>query len=206
MPAFTTCIAGPIVPFSASLNLDSVLRSRPAIRVMLNFDFKKSSRKCCVSDREFQPGEELYSALIECDDGATERRDYSVENWPGPQENHIGWWKSRVPELGKGRVFWAPKQVLLAYFEHVHAQPESADIAFVTSLLLIQKKILTMEADGEDDSRMRLRDRNTKTLYDVPVVDIEPERLTAIQNELSERLFMDQPDGADSDLVELPNE
>jgi hypothetical protein len=173
---------------------------------MLNFDFKKSSRKCFVCDREFQPGEELYSVLVERDDGTTERRDYSVENWPGPQEDHIGWWKSRVPEIGKGRIFWAPKAVLLSYFEHVHGQAASADIAFVTALLLLQKKILTLEADGDDDSTMRVRDRNTNTLFEVNVVEIEPGRLTEIQNELSERLFMDQPDGVDSDLVELPHD
>jgi hypothetical protein len=173
---------------------------------MLNFDFKKGSRKCYVSGREFQPGEELYSVLVEGDDGATERRDYSLENWPGPQENHIGWWKSQVPEVGKGRVFWAPTPVLLAYFEHVHSQPGAEDIAFVTALLLLQKKILALETDGEDETRMKLRDRNSNTQFDVPVVDIMQERLTAIQNELSERLFMDQPEGAESDLVDLPNE
>lgn len=179
---------------------------RPKNRVMLNFDFKKSSRKCFVSGREFQPGEELYSVLAECDDGTTERRDYCVENWPGAQPDHIGSWKSRVPELGKGRVFWAPRKVLLAYFEHVHKQPASADIAFVTSLLLIQKKILTLESAGEDETTMRLRDRNTNTVFDVPVLEIEPKRLTEIQSELSERLFMDQPERAESDLVEVPDE
>ena len=81
---------------------------------MLKFDFKKSSRKCFESEREFQPGEEFYSALFECDDGSTERRDFSSDHWDGPTDETIGWWKSRVPELGKGRVYWAPKKVLLS--------------------------------------------------------------------------------------------
>lgn len=173
---------------------------------MLNFDFKKNSRKCCVSDREFQPGEELYSVLVECDDGTTERRDYSLENWPGPQENHLGWWTSRVPELGKGRVFWAPKEVLLAYFEHVRGQPASEDLAFVTALLLIQKRILILESDGEDETRLKLRDRVSKTRYEVAVVEIEPQRLAAIQDELAERLFMDQPEEAESEVVDFSDD
>ena len=48
---------------------------------MLNFDFKKSTRKCSQCEREIKPGEDFYSALIELDDGATERRDFAVENW-----------------------------------------------------------------------------------------------------------------------------
>ena len=160
---------------------------------MLNFDFRKSSRKCCQSEREFQPGEEFYSALLECEDGTTERRDFCIENWDGPPENCLGWWKSRVPDLGKGRVYWAPKDVLLAYFDHVRSHPQKADIAYVTALLLAQKKILMIEDDGGDSSKFVLNNRATKETIEIPVVEIEPTRLTEIQDELSERLFRDQP-------------
>ncbi|MFK7767734.1 MAG: hypothetical protein AB8B55_10975 [Mariniblastus sp.] len=166
---------------------------------MLKFDFKKSNRKCFESERQFQPGEEFYSALFECDDGSTERRDFSSDVWNGPTEDTIGFWKSRVPELGKGRIYWAPKKVLLAYFEHVLSNESSADVAFVTGLLLAQKKILSLEDDGGDDSRLVLLNRNDKTTFEVPVVDIEPKRLVEIQNELSDRLFMDQPIDPDVD-------
>lgn len=173
---------------------------------MLQFDFRKSGRRCTNCEREFKPGEELFSALVECDDGSTERHDICESDWAGPTEDHIGWWKSRIPEIGKGRVYWAPKHVLLSYFEHVYGQPASADIAFVTSLLLIQKKILTQESDDIDDEKMRLKDRSSKNYYDVAVVDIPPERLSVIQQELSERLFMDQPEDADTDVAEIPND
>lgn len=160
---------------------------------MLNFDFKKSSRKCFKSEREFQPGDVFFSTLIDGDDGSTERRDYSVENWGGPSKDCIGWWKSSVPELGKGRVYWAPKNVLLAYFEHVQTSPQTVDIAFVTGLLLAQKKILSIvDADG-DDANLVLHCRSSRVTYTVPVADVSPQRLNEIQDELSERLFMDQP-------------
>ena len=160
---------------------------------MLNFDFKKSSRKCFQSEREFQPGEDFFSVLLECDDGSTERRDYSVDHWNGPPDDCIGWWKCRVPELGKGRVYWAPKKVLLAYFEHVSSSPQTADIAFVTGLLLVQKKILSLVDDDSDPENMVLFSRSSKTNYKLPVTDVSPQRLSEIQDELSERLFMDQP-------------
>jgi len=174
---------------------------------MLNFDFKKSSRKCCQSEREFQPGDEFYSALIEGEDGSTERRDYGTDQWDGLPDDCIGWWKSSVPEIGKGRVYWAPKNVLLAFFEHVHRSPQTADVAYITGILLVQKKVLTMEDDGGGDaSKMFLRNRSSKEAYELSVAEVTPARLAEIQDELAERLFTDQPVAADSDVkgVEEP--
>lgn len=171
---------------------------------MANFDVKKSNRKCYESDRAFQPGEEFISALLESENGQTERRDFGLEHWNEPPENCIGWWKCSVPETGKGKIYWAPKQVLIAYFEHVRTHKATLDIAYVAGLLLSQKRILKLVDDGGDNSIIRLQDHSTKTVYEIPVEEISPERLVEIQNELSEKLFMDQPmdyeNDPDSDL------
>ncbi len=166
---------------------------------MVNFDFKKSSRKCFDTERSFQPGEEYISVLVELSQGETERRDFGMEVWSGPPEDCIGWWKCCVPELGKGKVYWAPKSILLAYFNHVNESPETSDIAFVTALLLSQKRILKLQDNGGDESIICLKDASSKAVFEVAVVDIEPPRLREIQNELSERLFMDQPFDVDAD-------
>lgn len=167
---------------------------------MLSFDFKKSSRKCSKSDREFQPGETFYSELVEAGDG-TERRDYSQENWQGPDEDSIGWWKSQVPELNKGKVYWAPKNILLAYFDHIKQNEACQDLTYVTALLLVQKKIFTLMDDGGDSSHLFVKNRSDKNEHVIPVIEVSPERLQEIQAELSERLFMDEPvDSNESDL------
>ncbi len=170
---------------------------------MLNFDFKKSSRKCSASERALQPGEHFYSALFEVGDG-TERRDFCEEVWEGPPEDCIGWWKAKIPEAGKGKVYWAPRHVLLAYFEYVNGQSAQADIAFIAGLLLTQKKILMLEESFEEDGAefMQLKNRKDNESYQVLVVDVEPKRLAEIQEELAERLFMDEPYDADSELEE----
>ena len=164
---------------------------------MLNFEIKKSTRKCDESGRDFEPGEVFFSALIENEDGTTSRQDLSTEAWKETPENCIGWWKSQVPEIGKGKIYWAPRNVMLAYFEHVLKQPASQDIAYVTALLLIQKKYLTLVDDGETES-MTVRDRKNKESYAVPIIDVEGLRLADIQTLLSEQLFMDEP--IDDDL------
>jgi len=159
---------------------------------MLNFEIKKSTRKCAESGRDFEPGEVFFSALIENEDGTTSREDYAAEAWEETPEHCIGWWKSKVPETGKGKIYWAPRKVMLAYFEHVLNQPASEDIAFVTALLLIQKKYLAMVDDGETNS-MTVRDRASKESYSVPIIEVEGSRLADIQTLLSEQLFMDEP-------------
>ena len=63
------------------------------------------------------------------------------------------------------------------------------------ALLLIQKKILTITESLEDETNnlLCLRNRKLKQNYQLPVVEINPQRLNEIQNELAERLFTDQP-------------
>ena len=159
---------------------------------MLNFEIKKSTRKCAESGRDFGPGEVFFSALIENEDGSTSRQDFSADAWKETPEHCIGWWKSQVPEIGKGKIYWAPRNVMLAYFEHILKQPDSQDIAYVTSLLMIQKKYLTLVDDGETET-MTVRDRSSKESYAVPIVEIEGSRLAEIQEMLGEQLFMDEP-------------
>jgi hypothetical protein len=168
---------------------------------MLNFDFKKSSRKCSESERTLLPGEHFFSALVDSGDD-TERKDFCEEAWQGPPEDCIGWWKAKIPEAGKGRVYWAPRHVLLAYFEHVNGQANQDDIAFITGSLLTQKKILTLEDSYEEDGReyMQLKNRKNNESHQVVVIDVQPQRLAEIQEELAERLFMDEPYDADADV------
>ena len=158
----------------------------------MNFDVRKSNRKCHVSQKDFAPGEIFYSALFELDNGETERRDFSSENWEQP-EGCIGWWKAQVPETGKGKIYWAPRKVLLSFFEHSLNQEQTLDIAYMTSLMLLQKKILVMEEELEDGAKIRLRNRLERTTFDVPVFDLDAQRMDEIQSILSEQLFMDEP-------------
>jgi hypothetical protein len=170
---------------------------------MLNFQIKKSMRKCSQTGRDFEPGEVFVSALIENDDGSTARTDFGLDQWEEPPEHCIGWWKSQVPEAGKGKIYWAPRNVMLAFFKHVLNQPTHHDVAYVTALLLIQKKFLTMVDDGKTES-MTVRDRSDNESYDVRAVDIAADRLTQIQELLAEQLFMDEP--LEDDHLEDSNE
>ncbi len=161
---------------------------------MADFDFKRSSKRCSVTDRTFAPGEKYVSALIEADDNL-ERCDFSLEEWKEPPENCVGWWRTQVPEATEGRIFWAPDEVLLSYFEHLSQAPGHEDVAYVMALLMVRKKLFTLEEFVESPSgqRMVVLNRRAKETLEVDVIDLPPDRLAEIQTELEEKLFTDQP-------------
>ncbi len=161
---------------------------------MTEFEFRRSSRQCSRTGQPIQRGEWFYSVLVEQADGTLAREDISTAAWTGPPPDNVGWWRSRVPDLEKGRVYWAPPEILLGVFQHYLGQPQSADIAFVLALVLIRKKILHFQEKlrAGDTDQMELVDLKTKQEYQVPTVTLTPERIQEIQAELSEKLFTDQ--------------
>lgn len=157
---------------------------------MLNFEFRGSSKRCAKSDRILNPGEEFYSVLIEKGD-ETIRLDYASECWDGPPEDCLGWWKTKIDPPDKNKVHWAPREVLLAYFDQVRQHPHQADCAYIMALLLAQRKILTTKetVEAPDSSILRLENKRDGIQYEIPIVDVAPDRLQEIQVELTDKLF-----------------
>ena len=158
---------------------------------MMQYDFKRNGRKCSVTGDPFQPGEEFVSALMELDDGEMQRQDFSLAAWESPPDNCIGWWKSRVPIFEEGRVFWAPRDVLISYFDHLHDSGQQPDHLYVMSLLMVRKHIMKLvETVNEGGAEiMRLFRSSDKTKYRIRVVDLTAQQIEQIQNELGEKLF-----------------
>ena len=159
---------------------------------MANFDFKRTSRKCSVSGRAFDAGEEYISMLTEEDEELV-RQDIGLEEWNGAPEGCIGWWRSRIPDLEQGIVYWAPRDVLLAYFQHLIEQADDPETTYVMAILLLQKKhlrLLDTVNDGDTET-MYLQNSSTKEKFDIAVVDVAPERVKTIENALAEKLFTD---------------
>ena len=148
---------------------------------MQQFDVKRGSRKCCVTEQLFGPGVFFYSALFETSSGAI-RNDYSCEAWKDSpwsqkanrEENQdqqtsqeespteeiadqslIGWWKQRVPELDSGKVYWAPDHVLIAWFDSLYARQSEKNAdqneTAWVMALLLMQKRLLARQDRETD-------------------------------------------------------
>lgn len=163
---------------------------------MTEFDFKRPTRRCCQTEREIAPGEPFYSALVETANGDLQRQDYLEEVWQGPPDHCVGWWRTRIPTLEKGKIYWAPPAVLLAYFEHVVAQTDQQEMAYITALLLVRKRILQWKETVENDQRKWLivNDPKRKLDFEVEEKILTDEQIRNVQAILAEKLFTDQRD------------
>ncbi len=161
---------------------------------MLDFEIQRFTRRCCVTDRQFEPGDVVYSALIS-QGSQVIRRDYGGESWQGPPEGTLGWWKSQVPDVHATKMHWAPNDVLLHYFEQLEGDAEKADMRYVLALLMIRRRIVRLEDTEVDDAQREVfvlycprNEREYRATVQVP----SSTRVEEIQNELAELLFSDK--------------
>jgi hypothetical protein len=160
---------------------------------MLDFEIQRCTRRCAKTDRELQPGEEVYSVLL-TEGAEVVRRDFSRQAWDGPPEEAIGWWKSRIPDATAKRANWAPNDVMLEYFQQLEAKPEKSDVRYVLALLMARRRILRLEDAETDDSGQEslvvFCPRN-EVEYRVPVCLPDSQRAEEIQDELARLLLAD---------------
>ena len=161
---------------------------------MIEFDFKRPTRRCSKTDREIGPGEAYFTALLEDANGELIRADFSAEAWTGPPEECIGWWRSKIPTLNKGRIYWAPNSVLLAFFEYLATQTDQKELIFVTALLLIRKRIVTWKETIEREGKKYLviQDVKNKRDFEIEEREVTAQQIEEIQANLAEKLFTDQ--------------
>lgn len=162
---------------------------------MLDFEVKRCSRRCVVTDQELAPGDAYYSVL-EVDGAEVVRRDYSAAAWNGPPESAIGWWESRVPLDGATKPKLAPGEVALELFDRWVDSPEMHDAVYVLSLFLVRKRVFRFaetgfDAQEADPNRLQFHCPARGAEYDVTVVDVSAERAAAIQEQLVTLLYSD---------------
>jgi hypothetical protein len=161
---------------------------------MIEFDFKRPTRRCFQTEQDIGPGEVFFSTLIEGDDGELIRRDYSEGAWQGPPEECVGWWRSRVPSLDKGRIYWAPRGVLLAFFQHAYERSQQVGLVYVMALLLVRKRILNWQETRESNGKrwMVVQDSRSKQTYEIEQLELTVAQIQEIQSHLADKLFTDQ--------------
>ncbi len=156
----------------------------------MDYDVQRCTRHCHVSDRELAPGEEYFSALVP-EGGDVVRLDYSTDAWPGPPENAIGWWKSKIPDRSSQRKHWAPNDVMLQFFDELSEQPDRPDMRYVLALLMVRRRVFRLEEGEPDqpgDETLVVYCPRRETTYQVPVVVPDATRAQQIQDELAKLL------------------
>ncbi|MFY7875144.1 MAG: hypothetical protein ACOVQM_06840 [Pirellula sp.] len=159
---------------------------------MQDYAIQKSSRKCFVSDRPLQPGDRFVSAIVQR--GADlARRDFAHENWPGPNSETVGWWRSVVPQKRSSGQTLAPNAVLINTLENLLETPGKGAIAYLLALLLIRRRVLvddveSSEQSTETTSTLSLRVSQDERILLVPVEPVDAARSREYQAQLMELL------------------
>lgn len=154
------------------------------------YEVSKNSRRCFVSGRNLEPGDVFYSVLIETPTG-TERRDYAKENWQGPPEGAIGFWKGRIPETTGGDK---PKPIspeaMFELFEQLATKedPSAQRLRYVLALLLIRRKALKLHGveHSQDGDALIVRSVGSKSVtYTVMDAELSEEQMELAEQELA---------------------
>ena len=150
---------------------------------LMDYEVHRAARQCSLTGKTLAEGEEFFSALFS--DGAGYRRvDYSIEAWTGPPEGAIAAWKSRVPHR-EAKPPKAPNEVLLQWFVKLADSPEQSDLRYVLALLLVRRRVFRQEEPKPGDARLALYCSRDEQTYYVDAVLPTPERIAAIQQELT---------------------
>lgn len=153
---------------------------------MLDFDVDRCARRCSATEREFQPGDEVVSALIS-EQGQVRRFDYLAAAWPGPNETTLAWWKGRIPKSTEQKQRWAPSEVMLECFEQLAGVADKDELRYLLALVLIRKRILRQEAiekDAQGRDIAVLYCARTETEHRLVQAFPTPERAAEVQAEL----------------------
>ncbi len=161
----------------------------------MDYEIKRCTRRCSVTGRELQEGEDFFSALV-ADSAEVRRVDYCTEAWNGPPDDVLGWWKSRMPTKAARRARMAPNDVLLDLFHQLEANPQQHDMYYVLALLLVRRRVFRLdehediEGDETEETMVVYCPREEAT-YRIHVATPDDARVVEIQDQLTNLLFAD---------------
>ena len=156
----------------------------------------KPSRVCSATGRPFEPGEKIFTFLLE-ENGEILRRDFCAEAFASTRrpENALAWWSSRLPSSAAPKEKLAPHDALTDLFESLAERPDEAALRYVLALLLTRRRVLRFEreefefadaAPSRSDASPSLVffSPRRETSYVVPVVELNAEEIAAVEARL----------------------
>jgi hypothetical protein len=177
------------VPVNGTGRQRGLLR-RPAgmDRIMMtDYQLQPTTRRCCLTGRELQPGEKFYSVLF--DEGSKfVRKDYSLEAWQGPPEGAFSFWVGRITAPDGRRKLVFDDEMLQDCFQRLEGDGDPAKVRFryVLALLMMRRRRLRFEEAVVADGRevLALRCARTGARYRVVNPCLTEEEIASVQEEV----------------------
>ena len=158
---------------------------------MQEYTIHRSARRCHTGNRPFEPKELYYSVVLQRGSELV-RQDFSKQHWSGCPESAVGWWTSQMPAKTTGKLSLAPAHILLDSLERLCEHPEDRELAYVLSLLMVRRRILTDQSDdfsSENATQLQLCHGSSGREFVVPVCQPSPESTEFLQQKLIELLY-----------------
>lgn len=161
----------------------------------MEYDIRPIGKQCTATGADLQPGERVYSVLMECD-GELVRRDYSASAWTGPPAGALGVWRATVPKPAAIRRNPLDPQLMLGFFEELTelANPVHERLRYVLALLLMRLRKIRLDCSREDhgESYLQFSGASGEGSWEVRDLNLSDADAAEVQAELNAHLLSRQ--------------
>lgn len=153
----------------------------------MEYQISENTRRCAATDRPLEPGEKIFSVLLD-EDARLVRKDFCREAWQGPPEGAFSFWMGKVPTANEKRKLRIDDELLVECFNRLEGETDANKVNFryVVALLLLRRKRFKFEESRRQDDHEVLSLLCTKTRTKVEVVNprLTEEEMAAVQEEV----------------------
>ncbi len=168
---------------------------------MVEWKVERGMPRCAGTEREFEPGERYYSALVEEGD-SFRRLDFCAEAWPRQNAGEFfSFWKTRLPaETDEPKRRFIDTNVIYSFFTRLQEAEGVGKLTFryLLALILIRKRYLRLDSivKQDDGEHLAIWDRRAQESLQVVNPDASREQLATAQQDLSCIFDMDFDEAA----------
>ncbi|MBN2138700.1 MAG: hypothetical protein JW720_12905 [Sedimentisphaerales bacterium] len=161
---------------------------------MDQWDINKPLGQCFGTDKEIEPGEEYFGALVATEEGLV-RRDFCAEYWDSEKPDVFCYWKSRLPRPDEKKQLFVDDEMLMAFFERLaeETDQEKVNFRFVLALILMRKRRLKYDATTTEAGRemWRLRVVSEGAFAEVVNPHLDEEQIEQLSSQIGQILHAD---------------
>jgi hypothetical protein len=158
---------------------------------VIDYQIQPSTRRCCATGRELQPGERCYSVLVD-EGGKLVRKDYAADAWQGPPPGAFSFWAGRVapPQARRRPAF--DDDLLLDCFQRLEGQEGAGrvNLRYVLALMLMRRRRFQFEEARQEGGHevLVLRCGRTGARHRVVNPGLSDDEMTAVQEDVFQAL------------------
>jgi hypothetical protein len=157
---------------------------------IVEYEIEGNTRRCAATGRELQPGETVFTALVD-ENTKLVRLDFAAESWQGPPPNVFGFWVGQVPPMETRRPS-IDDEALFDFFQKLDERGDSprSKIRYAVALLLLRRKRLRLEgAEFQGGGEiLTMQCAKTRARFQVFKSEMSDEEMKSVQKELDELL------------------